>query len=58
MAFAEQLGRIAGTVHAKAEGRMDREALTEEIGRVRDGATALLKQLAEGDSFRSSWPPS
>jgi hypothetical protein len=48
MAFAEQLGRIAGTVQAKAEGWMDRDRLTEQIGRVRDGAVALLKQLAEG----------
>jgi hypothetical protein len=48
IAFAEQLGRIAGTVQAKAEGWMDRETLTEQIGRVRDGAAALLKQLAEG----------
>jgi hypothetical protein len=27
VAFAEQLGRIAGTFQAKAEGWMDREAL-------------------------------
>ena len=47
IAFAEQLGRIAGTVQAKAEGWMDRETLTEQIGRVRDGAAGLLKQLSE-----------
>ena len=27
VAFAEQLGRIAGTFQAKAEGRMDRESV-------------------------------
>ena len=48
LAFAEQLGRIAGTVHAKAEGWMDREALTRQIASVRDGAAQLLEQLARG----------
>jgi hypothetical protein len=48
VAFAEQLGRIAGTLHAKAEGWLDREALTKQIGSVRDSAAALLEQLADG----------
>lgn len=48
LAFAEQLGRIAGTVHARAEGWMDREALTRQIASVRDGAAQLLEQLARG----------
>jgi hypothetical protein len=46
MAFAEQLGRIAGTIQAKAEGWMDRETLNEQIADVRDGAAHLLEQLA------------
>jgi hypothetical protein len=46
MAFAEQLGRIAGTVQAKAEGWMDRDALTQQIAGVRDSAAELLDQLA------------
>ena len=45
LAFAEQLGRIAGTVHAKAEGWMDGDALKNELARVRDGAADLLRQL-------------
>jgi hypothetical protein len=45
-AFAEQLGRIAGTIQAKAEGWMDRETLNEQITDVRDGAAHLLEQLA------------
>jgi hypothetical protein len=45
VAFAEQLGRIVGTVQAKAEGWLDREALKEQISRVRDSASALLEQL-------------
>lgn len=48
VAFAEQLGRIAGTFQAKAEGWMDREALTKQIASVRDGAAELLEHLAGG----------
>lgn len=46
LAFAEQLGRIAGTFQAKADGWMNREALTRQIASVRDGAAELLEQLA------------
>jgi hypothetical protein len=46
LAFAEQLGRIAGNVQARAEGWMDREALQKQMAGVRDGAAGLLKQLA------------
>jgi len=45
MAFAEQLGRIAGTVQAKAEGWMDRDALNAQLAAVRDSASDLLEQL-------------
>lgn len=45
LAFAEQLGRIAGTVQAKTEGWMDRDALNKQIAGVRDSATELLEQL-------------
>ena|SRR5437870_2504863 len=45
IAYAEQLGRLVGTVQAKAEGWLDRDALNEQITRVRDGATALLERL-------------
>jgi hypothetical protein len=45
VAFAEQLGRIVGTVQAKAEGWLDREALKEQLSDVRDSASALLEQL-------------
>jgi hypothetical protein len=46
VAFAEQLGRIAGTLRAKAAGWLDREALTKQIASVRDSAAELLEQLA------------
>jgi hypothetical protein len=48
VAFAEQLGRIAGTVQARAEGWMDRDALNQQIASVRDSAAELLDQLAHG----------
>ena len=44
--FAEQLGRIAGTFQAKAEGWMNLEALNKQIASVRDSAADLLEQLA------------
>jgi len=53
LAFAEQLGRIAGTFQAKAEGWMDRDALTKQIASVRDGAAKLLDQLAGGTTKAS-----
>ena len=46
LAFAEQLGRMAGTIQGKAEGLLDSEALNEHIATVRDGAAHLLNQLA------------
>ena len=51
VAFAEELGRFAGAVQAKAEGWMDREMLSTQIASVRDGAAALLKQLAGGGAM-------
>ena len=48
VAFAEQLGRMAGTFQAKADGWMDRETLNRQIASVRDGAADLLEQLAGG----------
>src|SRR5688572_20026291 len=48
LAFAEELGRIAGTVQAKAEGWMNRETLTRQMAGVRDGAAELLDHLGLG----------
>ena len=45
IALAEQLGRIVGTMQAKAGGLIDRDALMQQISQVRDGATHLLEQL-------------
>ena len=48
LAFAEQLGRIAGTVQAKTDGWLNRETLTRQIAGVRDGAAELLEHLGVG----------
>ncbi|HEY3044273.1 MAG TPA: hypothetical protein VGJ39_09620 [Vicinamibacterales bacterium] len=45
IAFAEQLGRLVGTVQARADGWMDVPALQEQVTRIRDGAASLLGQL-------------
>ena len=45
VALAEQVGGFLGTVRAKADGWLDREALLKEVGRIRDGAADLLKQM-------------
>ena len=57
LAFAEQLGRIAGTFQAKAEGWMDRERLNKQIASVRDGAADLLEQLTGGATKASKKKP-
>jgi len=57
VAFAEQLGRMAGTIQAKAEGWMDRETLSRQIAGVRDGAADLLEQLAGGAMKASKKKP-
>ena len=48
IALAEQLGRIVGTMQAKAGGLLDRDALMQQISQVRDGATHLLEQFGVG----------
>lgn len=57
LAFAEQLGRIVGTVQAKAEGWMDRATLKKQIASVRDSAADLLEQLAGGATKASKTKP-
>jgi hypothetical protein len=58
VAYAEQLGWVVGTVHAKAEGWLDRAALEEHLTRIRDGAADLLTHLADAlpDSSASKGP--
>ncbi len=57
VAFAAQLGRIAGTVQAKAEGWLDRDTLYDQFTSVRDGAADLLEQLAGGATKASKKTP-
>ena len=48
IAFAEQVGRIAGTLQTKAEGWMDHETLKTRIAAVHDAAANLLEHLRVG----------
>ena len=58
LALAEQLGRIAGTVQAKAAAWMNPDALKQELTRVRDDATELLQQLAaDAPAAATNTPP-
>ena len=46
LAFAEQLGYVAGSIQSKAGGLMDRKTLSRQVSGVRDRAKHLLNQLA------------
>lgn len=48
VAMAEQLGVFVGTVQAKADGWLDRDAVVREVSRIRDVATDLLDQVKRG----------
>lgn len=48
IALAEQLGRIAGTIEGTAESWLQRRKLTDQLTRVRDGATQMLEGLEAG----------
>ena len=56
IAFAEQLGYVAGSIESRTEGWMDRKKLSRQITSVRDGAKQLLEQLAHGVSSRVRRP--
>lgn len=44
--FAEQVGRMVGTVQARAEGWVDAAALQSQLQGMREEASALLEQIA------------
>jgi hypothetical protein len=46
VALAEQLGRLVGTAQARTDGWLDRQALNDQLTRIRDGASGLIGQLA------------
>jgi hypothetical protein len=52
LAFAEQLGYVAGSIHSRAEGLADRRKLSQQVTSVRDSAKRLLEQLATGVASR------
>lgn len=57
VAVAEQFGRLLGTVQAKAEGWLDRQTLSDQLTRIRDGAADLLKHLERGTAAASLAAP-
>jgi hypothetical protein len=57
VAFAEQLGRIVGTVQAKADGWLDPRILRDQLTRVRDGAADLLTHLGSETPAATTAPP-
>ena len=52
LAFAEQLGYVAGSIESRAEGWMDVDKLSRQVTSVRDGAKQLLDSLASGVASR------
>ena len=46
IAFAEQVGRMAGTVQGKADALLDRQALHDQLSRIRESTATLLDHLA------------
>jgi hypothetical protein len=59
IALAEQLGTFLGRVQAKAEGWLESDALREQVGQIRDGATQLLNRVnsAAAEVRKSVAPP-
>ena len=45
IALAEQLGTFMGRVQKKADGWLENEALRQQVGQIRDGATQLLERM-------------
>ena len=48
VAFAQQLGRMVGTMERKTTGWLDMAALSDQVTRIRDGAADLLSHLGGG----------
>ncbi|MEO8258223.1 MAG: hypothetical protein ABI868_12825 [Acidobacteriota bacterium] len=48
VALAEQMGRLIGTVQARAEGWLDPKYMRDQISRIQDGAADLLSHLGTG----------
>ena len=57
LAFAEQLGYVAGSIQSRAGGLVDRETLSRQVTGVRDGAKHLLAQLAREVTTRVKRTP-
>jgi hypothetical protein len=56
VAFAEQLGRMVGTVERKTTGWLDMTALSDQVTRIRDGAADLLSHLGRSEGASQGDP--
>ena len=56
LAFAKQVGYVAGTIQMKTEGWTDRKALTRQLTSMRDGAAHLLEQLGNAARITRTKP--
>jgi hypothetical protein len=54
--FAEQMGRVLGTVRATADGLLDRQALSAQISSIRDAAADLLTHVGGVTAPASATP--
>jgi hypothetical protein len=52
LAFAEQLGYVAGSIESRTAALTDRQKLSRQLTGVRDGAKRLLEQLGSGVASR------
>ena len=50
IAIAEQLGRIAGTAQARADGWINQRAFQAQLAKIRDRAAQLLHRLSSNGS--------
>jgi len=55
--FAEQMGRIVGTMRAKTDGLVDLQTLGEQLSSIRDGAADLLAHIGQGASEAAAAAP-
>ncbi|MEO8678609.1 MAG: hypothetical protein ABI665_06165 [Vicinamibacterales bacterium] len=54
VAYAEKLGTLLGTASRKADGLIDREAVSKELRRIRDRAADLLAQVNRARAKRKT----
>ena len=54
VALAEQMGRLIGTIQAKAEGWLEGQSLHDQLNRIRESAAEVLTNLTQARASRAS----